>query len=1050
MAKDKGPNKEVAEKTVISKTVGDFFMVLILYIIIAIWYSMAKFCIGQTKHPKVDVLDQYDINLLLKFHQTITSFASKLSTGTTKSSTSVDEAETIRNDILKIVKTTILNTTDTTPISEIVDKLLTVVNSEASGELIANIEFPPSVVPEELKFSQLYPNKAKDSPSNIIDKFLFEIFYPTYNLIFTNSGTCFFLDKITADIVNDPSNPLNTIKLEKPLLIQHWINKLVLSTGINSDTTTITTMQHFNIASSYATKMAANTLTAWDVYKPDTDTKYHYIWSIITSPIIFIFTILLSVLYVFVSSYSLYSTAVVRKSMITDNSSIRGILILLGFPAVLFHCVYLIKYLGLDCMVDIFEHDTLNGFVTRYTLDKLWWDIFSNIPMDYASVGMALFLISIVLILSKDTSGAGAPQLAAILTGAFTAGFIVIYKTWKFQYNHPETCKNGWYDSKVAFYDTKCDTTKQGKPAVTQTSRLLLSDATPAKSIMPTDKWFSLFPSVSVGNIIPYNMTEMRILNVVSLLPSPLPKWITISDPIHANRISKRIPMLMDKLKVIYAGLQQILTTYNDGSIMINDLIAYVHDTIDATQSASPATVESDMQIRETLSLLFNLLNLYLATHWYYSNQTEMTTFIFNVRNNLILIHRSISLEAEDIKILDNKKFVDDIIDIVNTIFIKERVFPKYPIILPDNVYETYRQGPSPITTQMPWLLPKLKIVFDYIPYVKHQTMLGNTVSKFKEEDLINKLKSSKSIEIDDFYLDYTISAILRNINTYLIEYINKWLLNGPPSEIVTSFDIETYSYKYARRFFVIAYRLRYLYNILTTYQGAYDKEVINNIRTITEGILVDMDASNMIKDENPIPITHTKIPATITFNSISDILSLLQTAMTKDTKDKEKKEVDAKYKRIKAYVEDKYVKTNDIVDKAITALKNNTSPSTDTINDVQQYIEEISTKILDNSRGSTDVVKATFDWRLACEEKIRELKTFIQTTNPSFKNAPPPVKPTSVPTLSIQNPSTMSTNSQTAANTQPGTTTQNNVLSNTLSAVGSALTDTKNALATH
>jgi hypothetical protein len=427
-----------------------------------------------------------------------------------------------------------------------------------------------------------------------------------------------------------------------------------------------------------------------------------------------------------------------------------------------------------------------------------------------------------------------------------------------------------------------------------------------------------------------------------------------------------------------------------------------------------------------------------------------MTTFIFNVRNNLILIHRSISLEAEDIKILDNKKFVDDIIDIVNTIFIKERVFPKYPIILPDNVYETYRQGPSPITTQMPWLLPKLKIVFDYIPYVKHQTMLGNTVSKFKEEDLINKLKSSKSIEIDDFYLDYTISAILRNINTYLIEYINKWLLNGPPSEIVTSFDIETYSYKYARRFFVIAYRLRYLYNILTTYQGAYDKEVINNIRTITEGILVDMDASNMIKDENPIPITHTKIPATITFNSISDILSLLQTAMTKDTKDKEKKEVDAKYKRIKAYVEDKYVKTNDIVDKAITALKNNTSPSTDTINDVQQYIEEISTKILDNSRGSTDVVKATFDWRLACEEKIRELKTFIQTTNPSFKNAPPPVKPTSVPTLSIQNPSTMSTNSQTAANTQPGTTTQNNVLSNTLSAVGSALTDTKNALATH
>lgn len=974
----------------------------IICIILSLWYVRAKFGFGQI-NPSSGVLDKLDITLLLKFHQTISLFATRLTISPTKSDTTVDDGATIRDKILAIVQQKLLNITDTTPVIDLVNNLLLAVNSETAGQLLTNITLPPEADENELKFTQLYRKTDDTKPTTIIDKFLFDIFYPTYKLIFTNSGSCFFFDKIKGKAPPGASAPgeapsKEAYFYEKPLLIQNWINKLLLSTELNSTPGQLSIIQHFYITSSYATKMALNTITFWDGYKPDANSMFLYSSSIILVPIILIFTIILSVFYVIVFSYYLYVNAISRKGMITDNSIARAVLIWSGLPAVFFHCIFFIKYLFIDCMVDLFEYDNVDGFVTNYSLGGLVWDIAASIPSAFILFIYFGYLLSVVLMLRFTVVF---DKIGIVVIVPTILIFIIIFTHSQF-HEKLTPCKNGWFDPAIKFYENTCPKklgVGETTSAVATATRLLLSDETPFTSITPTDRWFSLFPSVSVGNIIPYNMTEMRILDVVSLLPSPLPKWITISDPIHANKISQKIPVLLDKLKLIYVGLQQILTTYNDGSIMINDLIADVHDTIDATKSTSPASIESDMQIRETLSLLFNLLNLYLVTHWYYSNQTEMTTFIFNVRNNLILIHRSISLEAEDIRILDNKKFIDDIVDTVNTVFIKERVFPKSPIILPDNVYETYRKVASPITTQMPWLLPKLKIVFEYIPYIKHQTMLGNPVSPYKEAELINRLKTSKSIEIDDFYLDYTCSAILRNINTYLLEYINKWLTKGSSSGTITSFDIETYSYKYARRFFVIAYRVRYLYNILTTYQGVYDKKVIDNIRKNAENILADMDAANMIKDDAPVPTTHAKIPSNITIDSIIDILAILEPVIKKNTPVNKVKEVDEKYKRLVDALNKQMYKSNDAIEAALIALKSNTSPSPSTIKDIKDSIEAISNKILDNSNSSREVVRAIFDWRLKCEDKIKGIEQLINTTNPSFKSESKTNSPSSKPT---------------------------------------------------
>jgi hypothetical protein len=417
---------------------------------------------------------------------------------------------------------------------------------------------------------------------------------------------------------------------------------------------------------------------------------------------------MLAMLCFFVIPFKMFFEGLPRK-VYGDTSFSVGffrcfIFIFISWITVPFYLLYM--YVS-QVIVKFNKSDGFDLKQSKIGLMGIWTDIFLYVyKLAQSAIFGVIFFISglmgIYTLLGQDFYKKQIPsataQTYAYMSISIIAG--VVMAIWAIiQYVIPynvESCKNGWYNKFDSSYNKikimcKIDKikeieVKQGKPG-----KILLHTDKVEKPLQRNETWFTLYPSVTVGAIIPFDLTSSPIFEVLTLLPSPLPLWITMAEPIYVHRISQKIPYLLEKLKVLYSGIQQIITTYNDGSIMINDLIAYVDKTIRTTLIPSPPTVESDMQLREVISLLFNVLNLYLVTHWYYINQSEMTTFLFNIRNNLILLHRSISLESKDLEYLQNEKFIQDINKRVDNILTVVLSFPPTPIILPDNVYESYK-----------------------------------------------------------------------------------------------------------------------------------------------------------------------------------------------------------------------------------------------------------------------------------------------------------------------------------------------------------------------
>jgi hypothetical protein len=981
-----------------------------IWIIFGWFYSFSTLLISyQYQNIGGEIAEQLNSNTngLIRFHQIMQKFSSSIIvlTGTdSNTTTDTDSQLETMNKLKNIIKDKVCKASDNTSVDDIVKEMLNTVNSENAGGIPNSMVH--SVIPyatstdnstdeSRVRYEDLFPRQTNPGDSNnIINKFLFELFYNSYNLLFFSDGTCFFIKNLEATITDPKTGAIQ--EYQKPLMIRDWVNKIVSAHASNTIRGSL--FLEWTL-SNYFCLIFALRLFNWDTTL-----------NLMFGPILFGMTILFSCCCFAVIPFQMLFEGV-QRNLYGENLSSMGYFgvffqyVIFFLLSIITTPVYLLLMYFTQSAVKYKPSDGFD-FIHLKESFPMWRDIFININSILQSFifGVSFLIVGVsgIGILQNKYTNPPSINIQTSSIGYIAAMSLGVFFVWSvIQYIFPyqiESCKNGWYSKFESSYNKikamcKVDKIKAVDAKLGKPGKILLHTDKGDKPLQRDTTWFTLYPSVNVGAIIPFDLTGSPIFEVLTLLPSPLPLWITMAEPIYVHHISRKLPYLLEKLKVLYSGIQQIITTYNDGSIMINDLIAYVDKTIRTTLIPSPPTVESDMQIREVISLLFNVLNLYLVTHWYYMNQSEMTTFLFNIRNNLILLNRSISLESKDLEYLQNEKFMQDISKRVDNILTVVLSFPPTPIILPDNVYESYKPVSSPITSQMPWILPKLRTLYDFLTYTRAQLLNGKTVDNAYIEAQTTIIKSQdKTREIDDFNLDYSVSAILRAINVYLVDYINKWLAD-PNSINTNNLNIGLFSYDIAVLFFVINIRIRYIYELITKYQGTYTTQIVDKIQFSLNTILTDINPTNTngtnqktaVNNENDkndnTPIVQT-IPDFIDVPKISVLLSIM-----------DKHKVGVTYQKT---IRDLYIKSDDKIINALTNLKHSKEVPVNIqnggqskiqygggiIEDLVYNINSITTTCIKNIPEITPMeTEKIYKWRDEYISKIQDLKKIIIKT---------------------------------------------------------------------
>jgi len=974
------PKSKMSDSIFVSIALGCTFAAFFLYWImgIAIYY----FCINF-KARYTGKLESLPFYTKVKFDYIIRNYCTQLKVSNEALNTgSSDEQATRKTTILNFIRDKIMAENDKQP-KELLNTLLEL-SSIPEGEVgyISGSEMhsiPYSDNNDE--YECLYPSFLYGKGETAtINRYLYELFYNDLGLIWNDSGTCFHLlsDGILGEV--------NGVK--KPLMIQSWINKL--NSGMSQ------TIDNDN----GQTLSFGNTIWAGLVYCVSSicaniPIENQGLFPVLGGPFLYFGIYFVSILFSWVTPLS----ASMASSFSKDG---RGVLAF--FSTILY---IFVAYFGIihGFIVEKRSLSTnqstskMAGFSNPYTFGSFINNVQVSGDKLFGIKIAAILLVCgsiIISVLAAKTTGMS-PESIAGSGGFIITMAVLMLGIFSKLIGKPEECKNGWTK------DILADCYKKQEPSRKGTGMIVSSDR--IENINVDSTWFHMYPPIPIGSIIPYNFTQKRIIKVLSMLPSPTPKLITMVNPIYKHNISKNIPMLLNKLNTLYTGLQGIIAEHNEGSMITSDTIKYVDITVRATLVPSPATIDSDMQISETLSMLINLLNLYLVTHWYYINQSDMTTFIFNVRTNVMLLQDTLTRGSADIdKSPTLWKTVIDRVD--NTLTMVLAKAPT-PILLPEDHYESYRRVPPIITPHMPWLLPKLQLLMATLQKFRAITRKDPTSLTFKDVDELSaQMKVSPSrTETDDFLLDLVIVALFRFINRYLADYIIVWLTTPAKNEqpdlnSLSSFNIGIFSYIFARMLFVISVRLRRIYELITQYRGQYNLKVLDHIKFYMDHIVDNIEEVTLLPQPpnsiDPPIINIGSIPASnfITKEQIEAIVSHIPDINNKN--------------RTKTIYMNKYTafqKEFEAINASITAanidlsgFKANQKGVKDLYSKTQNTLSRFITFCWEHTEINTaEHIKQVQSFEEAVNKTIGQLKDML-TYTPSLSIIPPGLAPVTNP----------------------------------------------------
>lgn len=744
-----------------------------------------------------------------------------------------------KQDILNYINESVLTGKD--DMNSVASKLVDMIGKTISKK---NPPFPYNLTSERNKeFEKFYPSSRYSSENiQIINRLLFELLYDDYQSIYDAFGKCY--ESVTDVFPSDLKG------LYKPLIIQPWINTF---SGMKDDTT-------MNGIWIRYVSMVSNTYCDM-IHKVPTDIS-SVLWVVLLCP--FLLILLLPVFTIM----NIFSIRPPRSGSGDTGSSI-GLFFASLFSAFVF-LYYILAYTN-----DIFSLTTWNltgaldtkvnmnaGYTVIYGFVSFVNDIGTVLNTlgkeKFKLVVPLVFLILGLIFTFTASNNPAVPTISGSIIGAITVVFIIVLSIYK---KPMESCENGWVSNDPT---VDCNTRPVEPLPVSGIDTYKTMTFTQP---MINDDGFRLYPAIPSSLIVKFSVSQRADYRVIRLLPSPMPKWITFIDPIYKHQVSRNIPFLLSKLQVLFSGLQKVIQKYNQGTMLINREIAHLDNSIRVTVIPSPITINSDMQIRQLINLLINMMNLYLVTHWYLRAQTELTTFIFNVRNNVLALDDMISVSSDlDIASVNDfdKSYINNVMALMDGMLTTELEASPIPIVLPTSVYESIPAlsmvPNSPITERMPWLLPSVRRLHNELYQLQDKLRYGEKPSPTFWVDWNKEFQSEPAVtldEVNDYYFDLSMHTIFTLINQYLMDYINNYLITAQ-SELTDTQDIvvqdtSIFSFSVANVFFLINIRLRYVYDeLIVKYYKQYSPEVINNIRYQLSHIVDKYDGTTVSALKNP------------------------------------------------------------------------------------------------------------------------------------------------------------------------------------------------------